>query len=76
MRAAFRFATSIAATILAFGAAGARDGREFRKIKYTYMHARRMAERFEGAETVEMDSCHQVMAQRPKELAEILLRYA
>ena len=37
---------------------------------------RRIAERFEGAETVEIDSCHQVMAQRPKELAEVLLRYA
>lgn len=37
---------------------------------------RRMAERFEGMETVEIESCHQVMAQRPKELADILLRYA
>ena len=37
---------------------------------------RRIAERFEGVETVEIESCHQVMAQRPKELAEILLRYA
>ena len=37
---------------------------------------RRIAERFEGAETLEMDSCHQVMAQRPKELADILLHYA
>lgn len=36
----------------------------------------RVAERFEGAETVEIDSCHQVMAQRPQELAELLLRYA
>ena len=37
---------------------------------------RRIAERFEGSETVEIESCHQVMAQRPEELAEVLLRYA
>ena len=37
---------------------------------------RLISERFEGAETVEIESCHQVMAQRPKELAEVLLRYA
>ena len=37
---------------------------------------RRIAERFEDVETVEIESCHQVMAQRPKELAEVLLRYA
>ncbi|MEE8465237.1 MAG: alpha/beta hydrolase [Dehalococcoidia bacterium] len=36
----------------------------------------RIAERFEGAEMVEIESCHQVMAQHPKELAEVLLRYA
>ena len=36
----------------------------------------RIAERFEGVETVQIDSCHQVMAQRPQELAEVLLRYA
>jgi len=35
-----------------------------------------VAARFEGVETVEIESCHQVMAQRPKELAEVLLRYA
>ena len=36
----------------------------------------RVAERFEDVETVQIDSCHQVMAQHPKELAEVLLRYA
>ena len=36
----------------------------------------RVAERFEGVETVEIGSCHQVMAQHPQELAEVLLRYA
>ena len=36
----------------------------------------RVAARFEGAETVEIESCHQVMAQHPEELAEVLLRYA
>ncbi len=37
---------------------------------------RRIAERFDGVETVEIESCHQVMAQCPQELAEVLLRYA
>ena len=37
---------------------------------------RRIAERFDEVETVEIESCHQVMAQHPKELADILLRYA
>ena len=36
----------------------------------------RIAARFNEVETVEIDSCHQVMAQRPKELAEVLLRYS
>ena len=36
----------------------------------------RIAERFDGVETFEIESCHQVMAQHPKELAEVLLRYA
>lgn len=36
----------------------------------------RIAERFEGVETLEIESCHQVMAQHPDELAEVLLRYA
>ena len=36
----------------------------------------RVADRFQGAETVQIESCHQVMAQRPHELAEVLLRYA
>jgi len=36
----------------------------------------RVAEQFEGVETVEIESCHQVMAQHPQELAEVLLRYA
>jgi hypothetical protein len=36
----------------------------------------KVAARFEGVETVEIESCHQVMAQYPKELAEVLLRYA
>ncbi|MDA0263746.1 MAG: alpha/beta hydrolase [Chloroflexi bacterium] len=37
---------------------------------------RRMAERLEGVEMVEIDSCHQVMAQHPEELADVLLLYA
>ena len=37
---------------------------------------RRIAERYEDSETVEIESCHQVMAQRPEELAEVLLRCA
>ncbi|HAA94425.1 MAG: alpha/beta hydrolase [SAR202 cluster bacterium] len=36
----------------------------------------RIAQRFEGVETLEIESCHQVMARRPEELAEVLLRYA
>ncbi|MEC8856661.1 MAG: alpha/beta hydrolase [Chloroflexota bacterium] len=36
----------------------------------------RVVARFEGAETVEIESCHQVMAQHPEELAEVLLVYA
>ena len=36
----------------------------------------KVAELFEGAETVQIESCHQVMAQHPLELAEVLLRYA
>jgi pimeloyl-ACP methyl ester carboxylesterase len=36
----------------------------------------RIADRFEGVEKVEIESCHQVMAQHPEELAEVLLRYA
>ena len=36
----------------------------------------KVAEQFEGAETVQIESCHQVMAQHPLELAEVLLRYA
>ena len=36
----------------------------------------RIAERFDGAETVEIESGHQVMAGHPKELADLLLRYA
>ena len=36
----------------------------------------KVAARFEGVETIEIESCHQVMAQHPKELAEVLLRYA
>ncbi|MCH8279181.1 MAG: alpha/beta hydrolase [Chloroflexi bacterium] len=37
---------------------------------------KRMAQRVPGVELVEVDSCHQVMQYRPKELAEILLAYA
>jgi pimeloyl-ACP methyl ester carboxylesterase len=36
----------------------------------------RVAAQYEGVETVEIESCHQVMAQHPEELAEVLLRYA
>ena len=36
----------------------------------------RMAQRVPGVDVVEMDSCHQVMLQQPRELAEILLEYA
>ncbi len=37
---------------------------------------KRMAQRVPGAEIVLVDSCHQVMLYRPKELADVLLRYA
>ena len=37
---------------------------------------KRTAERFGSQETVEMEACHQVMWQKPEELAEVLLRYA
>jgi pimeloyl-ACP methyl ester carboxylesterase len=36
----------------------------------------RMAQRLPGAEIVSVDSCHQVTLFRPRELADILLRYA
>ena len=36
----------------------------------------RMAQRLPGAEIVSLDSCHQVMQQNPKEMAEVLLRFA
>jgi len=36
----------------------------------------RMAQRVPGVDVVELDSCHQVMLQQPRELAEILLEYA
>ena len=36
----------------------------------------RMAARIPGAETVFLDSCHQVMLHQPKQLADILLNYA
>ena len=36
----------------------------------------RMAQRIAGTEVISMDSCHQVMLQRPRELADILLSYA
>ena len=36
----------------------------------------RMAARIPGAETVFLDSCHQAMLSRPRELADILLQYA
>ncbi len=35
----------------------------------------RMAQRVPGVDVVELDSCHQVMLQQPRELAEILLKY-
>tara|TARA_B100001750_G_scaffold69989_1_gene55876 strand:- start:274 stop:543 length:270 start_codon:yes stop_codon:yes gene_type:complete len=35
-----------------------------------------MAERIKDAEIVEIDSCHQVALQKPKELAQLLLGYA
>ena len=36
----------------------------------------RMAQQFTGIEVVELDSCHQVMLSKPRELANILLGYA
>ena len=36
----------------------------------------RMAQRIAGAELISVDSCHQVMLYKPKELADILLKYA
>ena len=36
----------------------------------------RMAQRIPGVEVAWIDSCHQVMLHKPKELAEILLNYA
>ena len=36
----------------------------------------RMAQQFTGIEVVELDSCHQVMLSKPRELADILLGYA
>ena len=37
---------------------------------------KRMAQRLPGAEIVPLDSCHQVMLQNPKEMADMLLRFA
>ena len=36
----------------------------------------RMAQRIPGVEVVQVDSCHQVMLYKPRELADILLNYA
>jgi pimeloyl-ACP methyl ester carboxylesterase len=36
----------------------------------------RMAQRIPGVEVVELESCHQPMLHRPRELAQLLLRYA
>ena len=36
----------------------------------------RMAQRFAGVEVVQLESCHQVMLYKPRELADILLGYA
>ncbi len=36
----------------------------------------RIAQRFSEVEVVQVDSCHQVMLSKPRELADILLRYA
>ena len=36
----------------------------------------RMAQRIPGTEVVSVDSCHQVMLDKPKDLADILLKYA
>ena len=35
-----------------------------------------MAQRIKDSEIVEIDSCHQVALQKPKELAQLLLGYA
>jgi len=37
---------------------------------------RQTAERFGSEETIEIEACHQVMLEKPEELAEVLLRYA
>lgn len=37
---------------------------------------RKMAQRIPGAEILELDSCHEAMLHRPRELAQLLLRYA
>lgn len=37
---------------------------------------RKMAQRIPGAEILELDSCHEPMLHRPRELAQLLLRYA
>jgi pimeloyl-ACP methyl ester carboxylesterase len=37
---------------------------------------RRMAGRVPGAETVELDSCHQALQHRPSELAQLLIRHS
>lgn len=36
----------------------------------------RMAQRLPGAEILPLDSCHQVMLENPREMADLLLRYA
>lgn len=36
----------------------------------------RMAQRLAGVEVLQVDSCHQVMFQKPREVADVLLRYA
>jgi pimeloyl-ACP methyl ester carboxylesterase len=36
----------------------------------------RMAQRLAGVEVLQVDSCHQAMLQKPREVAEVLLRYA
>ena len=38
-------------------------------------YQRRMAWRLPNAEVISLDSCHQAMLQRPREVAEIILRY-
>ena len=37
---------------------------------------RRIAARCDSEETLEIEACHEVMWQHPKELADLLLRYA